>query len=47
VEVPELRGRVRALLGREGAPQLVLRLGYGKPTRPTPRRRLDEVLLSD
>jgi hypothetical protein len=47
LEVPELRGRVGALLGREGAPQLVLRLGYGKPTRPTPRRRVDEVLLTD
>jgi hypothetical protein len=46
VEVPELRGRVRALLGREGAPQLVLRLGYGRATRPTPRRRVEEVLLS-
>jgi hypothetical protein len=46
VEVPELRGRVRTLLGREGAPQLVLRLGYGRPTRPTPRRRVEEVLLS-
>jgi hypothetical protein len=45
VEVPELRGRVRALLGREGAPQLVLRVGYGRPTRPTPRRRVEDVLL--
>jgi len=47
LEVPELRGRVCTLLGREGAPQLVLRLGYGKPTRPTPRRRVEEVLLTD
>jgi hypothetical protein len=45
MEVPELRARVRALLGREGAPQLVLRLGRGKPTRPTPRRGVDEVLV--
>jgi hypothetical protein len=45
VEVPELRDKVRSLLGREGAPQLILRLGYGKVTRPTPRRRVDEVLV--
>jgi hypothetical protein len=47
LEVPELRGRVGVLLGREGAPQLVLRLGYGKPTRSTPRRRVEEVLSTD
>ena len=46
LELPELRDRVRALLGREGAPQLILRLGYGRPTRPTPRRRVEEVLLN-
>lgn len=45
MEVPELRDRVRALLGREGAPQLILRLGRGKKTRPTPRRGVDEVLV--
>lgn len=46
MEIPELRARVCSLLGREGAPQLVLRLGYGPPTRPTPRRRVEEVLLN-
>lgn len=45
IEIPELRDRVRALLGREGEPQLILRLGYGKLCRPTPRRRVPEVLL--
>jgi hypothetical protein len=45
MEVRELRARVRALLGREGAPQLILRLGRGRMTRPTPRRRVDEVLV--
>jgi hypothetical protein len=44
VEVDELRGRLRAMLGRPGVPQLVLRLGYGRDGRPTPRRPLSEVL---
>lgn len=44
IELPELRDRVRRLLGREGAPQVILRLGYGSPIRPTPRRRVEEVL---
>lgn len=47
VEVPELRDKVRALLGREGAPQIILRLGYGRPCRATPRRRVEEVFLDD
>jgi nitroreductase len=44
-EVPLLRLRLRDLLGTEGWPQLLLRLGYprGEP-RPTPRRAVDEVL---
>lgn len=44
-EVPLLRLRLRALLGTDGWPQLLLRLGYprGDP-RPTPRRSVDEVL---
>ena len=29
--------------GRLGVPQMVLRLGYGRPGLPTPRRALDEV----
>jgi hypothetical protein len=45
VEVPELRDRVGSLLGREGAPQLILRLGVGKAIRPTPRRRVEEVMI--
>jgi hypothetical protein len=44
IELPELRNRVRSLLGREGAPQIVLRLGYGRDVRTTPRRRVEEVL---
>lgn len=47
IEIPELRDRVRSLLGREGEPQLILRLGYGKVCRPTPRRRVPEVWLDE
>jgi hypothetical protein len=45
VEIPELRDRVRALLGRAGAPQLVLRLGQGRSVRATPRRPVEEITL--
>lgn len=45
IEVPELRPRLAAILGIEGHPQLLLRLGYGPEARPTPRRPLREVLL--
>lgn len=45
VEIPELRDRVRSLLGRAGFPQLVLRLGKGRSVRPTPRRSVEEMLL--
>lgn len=44
IEVEELRERLRALLGRPGVPQLVLRLGYGREVRPTPRRPVSDVL---
>jgi nitroreductase len=47
IEIPELRDKVRELLGRDGFPQLILRLGYGRECRPTPRRALDDMLLLD
>ncbi len=46
VEVPVLRDRLRTLLGRPGAPQLVLRLGFAPDARPTPRRPPDDLILS-
>lgn len=46
IELPELRDQVRSLLGREGAPQIVLRLGFGRQVRTTPRRRVEDVLQS-
>lgn len=45
IEVEELRLRVLALTARPGFPQLLLRLGVGRPSQGTPRRPLAEVLL--
>lgn len=44
VELGELRPEVARAVGRAGWPQLVLRLGYGRPVQPTPRRPLWQVL---
>lgn len=46
VEVAELRPRVAEILGRNGYPQLILRLGYSEPAEPTPRRSLHTVIES-
>jgi nitroreductase len=45
IEVPALRPRLRALLGTDDLPQLLVRLGYGSAVQPTPRRPVDEVLV--
>lgn len=45
IEVPAAREQLRLALGRFGTPQMVLRIGYGEPGRPTPRRPVSEVLL--
>jgi hypothetical protein len=45
VEVPELRPRLAATIGRQGHyPQLVVRLGYVPEARPEPRRSVEEVV---
>jgi nitroreductase len=44
VEVPQLRRKLTDLLGTDGFPQLLLRMGYGEEVHPTPRRSLEEVL---
>lgn len=44
VEVPALRGKVRALLGEPGQPQMVMRLGYGHAGRRAPRRDVQDIL---
>jgi hypothetical protein len=46
VEVPAVRARLRETLGELGWPQLLFRLGYGRPVRPTPRRPVELVLRS-
>jgi nitroreductase len=46
VQVPALRARLREMLGREGWPQLILRMGYSQDDlRPTPRRGVEDVLV--
>jgi nitroreductase len=44
IEVAELRPRLAALIGG-GAPQLVLRIGFGGEGIATPRREVEDVLL--
>ncbi|HEX7745204.1 MAG TPA: nitroreductase [Micromonosporaceae bacterium] len=44
IEVPSAREQLRLALGRFGAPQMVIRIGYGQPGWPTPRRDIDEVV---
>lgn len=44
IEVAELRSRLRDILGRPGFPQLLLRMGYGQEVKPTPRRKLSDVV---
>jgi nitroreductase len=44
IEVRSAREQLRLALGRFGAPQMVIRIGYGQPGWPTPRRDIDEVI---
>lgn len=46
IELPELRNRLRGLLGLTSWPQLLLRIGYCLiDPAPTPRRPLEDVLM--
>ena len=45
IEVPAARDQLRRSLSRAGVPQMALRIGYGQPGRPTPRRDVDDVLI--
>jgi len=46
IEVPELRPRVLQALGRAtGFPQLLMRTGYSKEVKPTPRRDIKDVIV--
>lgn len=44
IEVPAAKEQLRIALGRRGTPQMVLRIGYGDPAPPTPRRPVTEVI---
>ncbi len=45
IEVEALRPRLAELLDVEGTPQLILRMGFGEDTKPTPRRFVEDVLI--
>lgn len=44
IEVAPLRERLRTILGTDGVPQLLLRIGYGPQVGHAPRRPLADVL---
>jgi nitroreductase len=44
IEIPELRTRLQTLAGRDGFPQMLLRLGVGRALRATRRRPVAEVV---
>jgi nitroreductase len=44
IEVTTAREQLRLALGRFGTPQMVLRIGYGQPGFPTPRREARDVI---
>ena len=46
IEIAELRRQLQALFPQNGYPQILLRLGYARDTKPTPRRPVSEVLLT-
>jgi nitroreductase len=45
IEVPAAREQLRRSLLRTGMPQMALRIGYGDPGNPTPRRDLADVIV--
>ncbi len=45
IEVEELRPKIESVAGRDGHPQLLVRMGYGPKREPTPRRGASDVLL--
>ncbi|MFN7972579.1 MAG: nitroreductase family protein [Acidobacteriota bacterium] len=46
IELPDLRLRMAVLIEGRGHPQALLRMGYGPPAEPTPRRSCADVLVS-
>ncbi|WP_372897782.1 hypothetical protein [Stieleria sp.] len=45
IEIPRLRTKLSKLIGANGYPQILLRLGHGREVKPTPRRNVDEVII--
>ena len=46
IEDPDLRSHLTTLLGIQGFPQCLLRLGFGTEVKPTPRRGLDDLWIA-
>jgi len=46
IEVPSLRMNIPHIIGRPGFPHAVLRFGFADDIKPTPRREVENVLLS-
>jgi hypothetical protein len=44
LEVPDLFQKMKELLNNDTYPQLILRMGYGKEVKSTPRRDVEDVL---
>lgn len=44
IEIPNMRDRLRRITGIRDNPQLMIRMGHGKPLGHTPRRPIDEVV---
>lgn len=44
IQIPQLRSELGKVLSQSGFPQIILRLGFAKEVKPTPRRTVDEVL---
>ncbi|MDY6897181.1 MAG: nitroreductase [Cyanobacteriota bacterium] len=45
IQIPKLRSKLSKVLSQSGSPQIILRLGFCKEVKPTPRRGVEEVLI--
>jgi hypothetical protein len=45
IEVPDIRGELRRALGTTLWPLAILRIGFGSPVQPTPRRPVADLLM--
>jgi nitroreductase len=44
IQISQLRSQLKALFPEHGYPQILLRLGYGRDIKPTPRRSVGEII---